>query len=324
MNVSGSTIVITVSRCISARVSGMRSATIRSTSPPANSRRASRSTPAGTVRSLIPISSAPPPRTSMSPPSVVASPFSAPSDQIANGRACEQRVPAVDGLVVRGLAHAGLLAHAVDRDAAVDPRRGVAGVEVVGQRLQHEVVRVEHVEGHRARLGDPVEHLALGDPADEVVGQRVEVHRVEAVAQRVDGQRAVDPLVEDRVEDVRLGVGQLHGRAQQVAEEVHGDVAVAQHVGEAVVLLLGAVHPQHVVEQQAVLVAGGEPFELQPRSVQDHLPERPDLGVNAIHAGRYCRAAGPRGRTNRRHAWSRTPAAASRRSARRWVSRRRR
>ena len=85
VNVSGSTMVITVSRCINARVSGMRSATIRSTSPPANSRRASRSTPAGTVRSLIPISSAPPPRTSMSPPSVVASPFSAPADQIANG-----------------------------------------------------------------------------------------------------------------------------------------------------------------------------------------------------------------------------------------------
>ena len=34
VNVSGSTIVITVSRCMNARVSGMRSATIRSTAPP--------------------------------------------------------------------------------------------------------------------------------------------------------------------------------------------------------------------------------------------------------------------------------------------------
>ncbi len=80
MNVSGSTIVMTVSRCISARVSGIRSATMRSTSPPANSALASRSTPCGRVRSLIPISTAPPPMTSMSPPSVVAGPFSEPAD----------------------------------------------------------------------------------------------------------------------------------------------------------------------------------------------------------------------------------------------------
>ena len=83
VNVCGSTMVITVSRCISARVSGIRSATIRSTSPPANSRRASRSTPAAVVRSLIPISTAPPPSTSMSPPSVVATPPPRPSDQCA-------------------------------------------------------------------------------------------------------------------------------------------------------------------------------------------------------------------------------------------------
>ncbi len=87
VNVSGSTMVITVSRCIRARVSGMRSATIRSTSPPANSRRASRSTPAGTVRSLIPIRRAPSPSTSMSPPSVVASPFSVPADHVVNAAA---------------------------------------------------------------------------------------------------------------------------------------------------------------------------------------------------------------------------------------------
>ena len=97
------------------------------------------------------------------------------------------------------------------------------------------------------------------------------VHRVEAVAQRVDGQRAVDPVVEDRVEHVRRASGSSTVVAQQLAEQVHGDAALAQHLGEAVVLLLGALHPQHVVEQQPVLVAGGEPLELQPRPVQDHL-----------------------------------------------------
>ena len=80
VNVSGSTMVITVSRCIIERVAGSRTATIRVTSPPANSRRASRSTPAAVVRSLIPTSTAPLPTTRMSPPSVVATPFVAPSD----------------------------------------------------------------------------------------------------------------------------------------------------------------------------------------------------------------------------------------------------
>ena len=80
VNVSGSTMVITVSRCIIDRVSGSRTATMRSTSPPANSCRASRSTPAAVVRSLIPTSTAPPPSTRMSPPSVVATPFSEPAD----------------------------------------------------------------------------------------------------------------------------------------------------------------------------------------------------------------------------------------------------
>ena len=44
---------------------------LRRAAPPANSRRASRSTPAAVVRSLIPTTTAPLPTTRMSPPSVV-------------------------------------------------------------------------------------------------------------------------------------------------------------------------------------------------------------------------------------------------------------
>ena len=84
VNVSGSTMVITVSRCISARVSGHAQR-----DDPVHL--AAREQPPGepldagaVVRSLIPTSTAPPPRTSMSPPSVVATPFAAPADHTAN------------------------------------------------------------------------------------------------------------------------------------------------------------------------------------------------------------------------------------------------
>ena len=44
---------------------------------------------------------------------------------------------------------------------------------------------------------------------------------------------------------------------QQLVEQVHLDVEVAQRLGERVVLLLGVLDPQDVVEQVVVLVASG-------------------------------------------------------------------
>ncbi len=60
------------------------SATILVALPARNSRLASRSTPWGVVRSLMPTSTAPRPRTRMSPPSVVACPFALPSPHTLN------------------------------------------------------------------------------------------------------------------------------------------------------------------------------------------------------------------------------------------------
>lgn len=68
---SGATIVITVSRCMKARRFGRSSATMVRAEPAAKSRLASISTACGVVRSLIPISTAPLPSTSTSPPSMV-------------------------------------------------------------------------------------------------------------------------------------------------------------------------------------------------------------------------------------------------------------
>ena len=81
VKVSSLTIVITVSRCMNARFCGIARATIFVALPASKRRRASRSTPWGVVRSLMPTRTAPRPSTRMSPPSVVAAPFAVPSAQ---------------------------------------------------------------------------------------------------------------------------------------------------------------------------------------------------------------------------------------------------
>ena len=66
----------------------------------------------------------------------------------------------------------------------------------------------------------------------------------------------------------------------------HLDAALGERIGERVVLLPRALHPDHVVEQQIVLVARRQPLELEPRTVHEHRPERADLRV---HPGRRVR-----------------------------------
>ena len=80
VNVPTSTMVITVSRCIWARVRFISTATIWFTVPPANSRLASLSMPCEVVRSETPTRTAPLPMIWTSPPSTVAGPACVPSD----------------------------------------------------------------------------------------------------------------------------------------------------------------------------------------------------------------------------------------------------
>jgi hypothetical protein len=54
-----------------------------------------------------------------------------------------------------------------------------------------------------------------------------------------------------------------------------------EHVGKRVVLLLGPPGPQHVVEQQLADVPRGQPGQLEPGPVHDHLAERADFGLDA-------------------------------------------
>src|SRR5262245_50586164 len=56
------------------------------------------------------------------------------------------------------------------------------------------------------------------------------------------------------------------------------DPAISQRVRERVVLLPGALDPEHVIEQQLVHVGRGQPLQLEIGSMQDDLLELPDLG----------------------------------------------
>ena len=68
--------------------------------------------------------------------------------------------------------------------------------------------------------------------------------------------------------------------AQQVQEEEHLHPAFAHGRDELVVLPLGAFHPQHVVEQQVVVIRRGQPLEAELRPMHDHLAQLADFGVD--------------------------------------------
>ena len=58
----------------------------------------------------------------------------------------------------------------------------------------------------------------------------------------------------------------LQRLGEQLGQVEHLDVAVAQRLGERVVLLLGAADPRDAVEQQLVVVARGEPLAAPARA----------------------------------------------------------
>ena len=104
-------------------------------------------------------------------------------------------------------------------------------------------------------------------------------------AQRVDGQRPVQPRVEDPVQHVLPGLADLQRLREQVRVVVHDDPVVAQRLGEGVVLGLRLGDPQHVVEQQVGGVVRGQPLQLQVGAVQDDLAQLADLRVDTEHGG---------------------------------------
>ena len=68
---------------------------------------------------------------------------------------------------------------------------------------------------------------------------------------------------------------------KQVLDVEDLDPALAHARHELVVLPLRALHPQHVVEQQLVVVVRGEPLQAELGPVDDDLPQLADLRVDA-------------------------------------------
>ena len=75
---------------------------------------------------------------------------------------------------------------------------------------------------------------------------------------------------------------------------MHLHAPLAQHVREAVVLLAGPAHPQHVVEEQRVLVAGREPLQLQIWPVEYDAAQPPGLGIDMESHAPILSRGGPR------------------------------
>ena len=86
-----------------------------------------------------------------------------------------------------------------------------------------------------------------------------------------------DPAVEH--EAARLGI--LECLRQHLVQIQHLDPALLHLEPEIVVVLLGLMHPDHVVEQQIVAVAGGEAQMGEPGPADHHRPQLADLRVNA-------------------------------------------
>ena len=93
--------------------------------------------------------------------------------------------------------------------------------------------------------------------------------------------RAQSPAVHGRGDALHAGrsTGQCLG--QQLGQQQYFNSAGTQQCGEGVVLLLRPGHPGQPVEEQRVVVAGGEPLQLGAGPVQDDRTQRADFGVNA-------------------------------------------
>jgi hypothetical protein len=145
----------------------------------------------------------------------------------------------------------------------------------VGQGRQEEGRRTEHPADEAV---GGARDLPDGKPADQVahelVGRQlrqVAAHAVDELdAAGVDGGDAPDQVLAHAVVGERLG--------EELGEEPHPHALRAQQRREPVVLLLGLRDPDELVEEQRVLVAGGQPAQLEVRPVEDHLPEAADLG----------------------------------------------
>ena len=190
----------------------------------------------------------------------------------------EARMEAVDRLDVQRLELARRPEHRVERDAAVDPGARVAREELVRQRRQHEVGRLQRVSDRRARSRRAA-RCTVTPPVSCVASSSAGISAIQC-DQRARRTSPSPP---------RAGAAgtSSHSRASASSSvsasrswnEQHLDAALAHQVDERVVLLPGAPHPDHVVEEQLVAVRRREPLVREVGPVHHDRSERPDLRV---------------------------------------------
>ena len=72
---------------------------------------------------------------------------------------------------------------------------------------------------------------------------------------------------------------QSFGKKVAQVVDLHAPLPHAGH--ELIVLVLSALHPDDVVEEQVVVIGGGEPLEAQLGAMHDHLAQLAYLGMYA-------------------------------------------
>jgi hypothetical protein len=112
--------------------------------------------------------------------------------------------------------------------------------------------------------------------------QRVRRKVAEDLPDRLDEADPDDVLRRHEIGQPLTGVLACGDRlAQQVLDVENLDAPLARPRDELVVLSLGPLDPQDVVEEQLVVVARRQPLQAEVRAVDDDLAELADLGVDA-------------------------------------------
>ena len=191
----------------------------------------------------------------------------------------EAGVELVDRPLEQRLRLAGGPEHRVAGHAVVDPAGRVPLEQRVGDRRQHEVGAAERLVQQHAH--GVVRQIRYGDAADEMDGEPHGRHLIQPGAHDLHGGDpdgvGGDAAVEHELPRLRI----VERRCQQVVQVQHLDPALLHLQHEVVVVLLRLVHPDDVVEQKVVAVAGSEALVRQRRPANQDGPQLADFRMHA-------------------------------------------
>ncbi len=199
----------------------------------------------------------------------------------------EPRVEPVDRALQQRLGAARRPVHRVDGDAVVDPARRIALEQRVGDRRHDEVGRAVRPGEHRRSLA--LRRVEDRDAPDQVLGELRRRHLVEPRAQDRSGELADVVHRDAPIEHPGAGVRIDERLGEEIVQLEHLDAALAHLEDEVVVILLRFVHPEHIVEEQRLGVAGRQPLVRQARPADHHRSQRADFAMdsNCVHGSSH-------------------------------------